>query len=139
MISCGRAPAAASCPVPDARVPDVAGRSDGLYGVVDDRAGERPLARFDRMTRLSEGVDAESGKRWIRVHLADDEAHALEEFTAAPQGKSIAVVAGGEVACLHKIRTSLTSGDLQVSCCNPRACDRWVQLLPASPGSPRAP
>jgi preprotein translocase subunit SecD len=86
---------------------DVSGRADGLYGVVDDRAGATPIARFDRMVRTGSGVDAQSGKRWIGVRLADDEARALREFTAAPQGRGMAVVVDGEVASTHKIRQSI--------------------------------
>jgi hypothetical protein len=42
---------------------DVSGRVDGLYGVVDGRAGATPIARFEHMVRTGTGVDAPSGKR----------------------------------------------------------------------------
>jgi preprotein translocase subunit SecD len=107
----------------------VYGRPNGLYGVVDASVGTSPLARFDRMQLRGEGVDRESGKRWLRVHFADEEAGNVRSFTATPHGRSLAVVVDGEVACHHKIRESVTGSDLQISCCNPHACDRWEVLL----------
>jgi preprotein translocase subunit SecD len=132
LVGCHRAdptPPSACALTDDGGLLDVSGRVDGLYGVVDDRAGATPIAHFDRMVRTGGGVDAQNGKRWIGVLLANDEGRALQEFTAAPQGRGMAVVVDGEVASLHKIRQPLQSSALQVSCCDPRACDRWETLL----------
>jgi len=115
---------------------DVSGRADGLYGVVDDRVAVAPMAHFERMVRTGSGVDARSGKRWIGVRLADDEARALRGFSATPEGRGMAVVVGGQLASTHKIRQTIESAELQVSCCDPRACDRWEALL-AAERSPR--
>ena len=119
---------AAFCTADGAPTPDVAGRADGVYGVVDGRAGPQPLARFDRIVRTGEGVDPQSGKPWLRFRLGEDEARAIEEFTRVPAGRAIAVVVGGQVASLHKVKVPIRTRDLQLSCCNPRACDRWKAL-----------
>jgi hypothetical protein len=132
LLACHHAPPTSSCALSDGRVLDASGRADGFYGVVGERVGESPLARFEHMTKLSEGVDARSGKRWIRFRLADEEALAAREFTASPQGKSVAVVIAGEVACQHKLRTQVQGPEVQVSCCNPLACDQWNELLPGA-------
>ena len=127
--------ASASCVLPDGRALDVTGRGDGVYGVVDERVGDEPLAHFEHTVRSSEGVDPDSGKRWVRIRLADDEARALSEFTATPSRRSIAVVVAGEVASQHKIRQPVTSPELQVSCYNPHACERWRALVKATPAT----
>lgn len=130
LASCDTAPApSAACTLPDGRVLDVAGRLDGIYGVEADVVGAAPLAHFDRSVRLEDGVDAESGKRWVKLRLAEGEADAFRAFTTQSSGRSIAVVVDGEVACQHKVRAAITSDEIQVSCCNPRACEKWQALV----------
>lgn len=131
LCACHRdAPPGDACTIDDAGALDIAGRSDGFYGVVGQQVQPTPIARFDHVQRTSSGVEASSGKRWIGLRLAPEDALSLQRFSADPAGKSIAILAGGEVASRHKIRVPLQTADVQVSCCNPRACDRLQTLVP---------
>lgn len=115
---------------------DVTGRADGVYGVRGERVDAKPLVHVDKTIKLGAGVDAASGKRFVQMRLSADDARALGEFTSSPGGlgdKRMAVVAGGELASVHKIRQPITGLEVQVSCCNPRACDRWEKALGAKP------
>lgn len=128
------AAASESCAITDdGGVLDVGKRTDGIYGVVDDRLGDEPLSRFDRLAKTGEGIDTQSGKRWIRIRLAHEETEALRRFTETPTNKRMAVVIGREIASTHKVKAAITSDELQVSCCNPRACDRWNAILDQRP------
>jgi preprotein translocase subunit SecD len=108
---------------------DAKDRADGVYGVVGDAIEKTPLQTFDHVTLSGEGVDAASGKRWLKIHAALADGARLSGFTRAPENRSIAVVVGGEVASHHKIRQPIDGADFQVSCCDPAACDRWLAIL----------
>jgi preprotein translocase subunit SecD len=107
---------------------DISNRVDGLYGVVDDRVGATPMARFEHMARTGSGVGPD-GKTWVGVRFEGDEARTVQEFTASPPGRAVVGVLGGAVVFRHKIRVPIRSADTQVSCCNPQYCDRWEALL----------
>ncbi|MFO0552281.1 MAG: hypothetical protein U0271_28095 [Polyangiaceae bacterium] len=127
LSGCSKKPT--TCELSPALVADASGRPDGLYGVDGDRLGAQPLMRFDELALVEHGVDEASGKPWLHVHMKDPNSHALADFTQAPEGRSLAVVVGGQVASHHKLRTPTTGSDFQVSCCNPAACERWLTLL----------
>ncbi len=109
---------------------DLRGRADGLYAVRDDQVAPSPLVTFDRVKKTGEGLETGSGKRWIAIHLEDIESRALTSFTSEPQAKKqLAIVVGGQVASITKVKGVITGSDARVSCCNPQACDRWNASL----------
>jgi hypothetical protein len=126
-------PAPSSCELPSRMHFVVGDRADGIYGVIGDAVGDAPLLRFTDMIRTEHGVDAESKKPWFQFRLSGDAPRALREFSATPSGRSILVIVGGRVAARHKIRQPLDGDGIQVSCCDPRACERWTGNVASSP------
>jgi preprotein translocase subunit SecD len=57
----------------------------------------------------------------IRLQLHADQAKTMEQFTRDNKGNSVAVIIGGEVVTVHKIRDVITGGAVQVSNCNEEA------------------
>jgi hypothetical protein len=133
LAGCHRPAPSSTCSVPSAVSLAIENRADGVFGVDGERVGGAPLVKFDAMVRTSEGIDAESGKQWLRFHLRDGAARALHDFTASPEGRSIVVVVGGQAAAHHKIRQPVEGPDFQVSCCNQAACDRWMRRVSGPP------
>lgn len=129
LAACGSKEEPAACTIDDGPPLDASGRADGIYGVLDGKLAPAPIAPFEAMSLTGTGADAESGKRWVGVHLRDAEAKALRDFMSGPKPRGIAVVVAGKVASAHKVREALTGSDAQVSCCDPKACDRWLEIL----------
>lgn len=116
-----------SCGLNDDGAPfDVSRRDDGVYAVRGDRVARAPLTTLERTVRTGEGVDSLTGRRWVRVRLDEHDAEVMEAFEREPtERKRIAVVVGGELASLHKVHETIDSTELEMSCCNPHACERW--------------
>ena len=131
LSGCRTAPVAPStCDLPEKLALDVRGRADGVYGVVGEEIAAAPLVHFDRLRITEEGIDSSSGKRWLRLHVDEPDATKLEEFSSPSDDHSIAVVIASDVAAHHKLRTRIESGAIQLSCCNPLACDAWRAAIP---------
>jgi preprotein translocase subunit SecD len=116
-----------STEIEDAQAPSAQGLADGLYGVVGSALLREPLATIGQLALVATGKDEASNKPWIQVSLQS--AEKLQSFTLAPEGQSVAIVLGERVASMHKVRTPLSGGTFQISCCDPEACERWKQVL----------
>jgi preprotein translocase subunit SecD len=57
----------------------------------------------------------------IRLQLHADQAKTMEQFTRDNKGNHLAVIIGGEVVTVHKIRDVITGGAVQVTNCNEEA------------------
>jgi hypothetical protein len=68
----------------------------------------------------------------IRMKLRPDAAKALERVTRDRQGQ-LAIVLGGEVVTVHKIRTAIPDGNVQITSCSPGAADYLLKQLEARP------
>ncbi len=122
-------PEPAACSLGDGPALDVSGRADGIYGVENGSVAAQPLVPLAQVQLTDTGVDAASGKRWLHLTLSDEGSKRVAEFTSHPEGRSVAVVAAGAVASHHKIREALLSPQVQVSCCDPSACERLLKLF----------
>jgi preprotein translocase subunit SecD len=118
-----------SCVLDDGKVLDVTGRADGIYGVRGEQVDAEALVPWKELTLEESGVDASNGKPWLHLTVSDHGAKRLAEFTSTQKDRSIATVFGGALVSHHKIRAALTGPKLQISCCDPRACERLIKRL----------
>ncbi|HVM48213.1 MAG TPA: hypothetical protein VMU04_09300 [Candidatus Acidoferrum sp.] len=63
------------------------------------------------------------GKSVLTVCLARRNTDRAEAFTRAHLGGRIAMVVDGEIVTLHKIRSVITGGKLQITRCDDNACE----------------
>ncbi len=63
------------------------------------------------------------GKSVLTVSLARKNAQQAEAFTRAHLGGRIAMVVDGEIVSLHKIRTVITDGKVQITRCTDNVCE----------------
>lgn len=59
---------------------------------------------------------------WLQISLADGAASKLETFTRENLGGTVAIVVGGKVVTMHKIKSVVTGGKLQISRCGDNGC-----------------
>jgi preprotein translocase subunit SecD len=81
----------------------------------------------DYVPLIIEGVPEmkrdDQGKSILSVSLARKNAERAEAFTRAHLGGRIAMVVDGEIVSLHKIRSVITGGKLQITRCTDNACE----------------
>jgi preprotein translocase subunit SecD len=65
----------------------------------------------------------------IFLKLQPKAATALERLTRAHVGRQVAIVLGGEVVTMHKIREVIKGGDVQISSCTPGAAGHLLMQL----------
>jgi preprotein translocase subunit SecD len=73
----------------------------------------------------------------ILLKLKPKAAKALERLTSGRDGKPIAIVLGGEVVTMHKVRAVIKGGDLQITSCAAGAAKYLLEQLNAQSGSHR--
>jgi preprotein translocase subunit SecD len=67
----------------------------------------------------------------ILLKLRPDAATALERLTSDPQCRQVAIVLGGEVVTMHKVREAIRGGDVQITSCAPGAAGYLLDQLRA--------
>ena len=63
------------------------------------------------------------GKSVLTVSLSRKNAERAEAFTRTHLGGRVALVVDGEIVTLHKIRSVVTGGKLQIARCTDNACE----------------
>jgi hypothetical protein len=69
------------------------------------------------------------GKQRLLLSLTPEASELLKSFTAERVGETVAIVIDGQVVTRHRVRTVLTSGQLQISWCGPDACEQLKSKL----------
>ena len=70
-----------------------------------------------------------SGNTAILLTLAPEYGQKLERFTSENQGMTAAMIVGGKVYSVHKIRTTLKGGMIQITCCREGASNYLLEHL----------
>ena len=107
------------------------------YLKADDQEPPRFLAVHaapDVDLDLAEAPKAvKEGDEVVRVllKLQPKAAAALERLTSDQRGKQVAIVVGGEVVTVHKVREVIKGGEVQITSCTPGAAKYLLEQLQA--------
>lgn len=62
------------------------------------------------------------GKPKLFLQLDEVQIKPLEEFTRQNTGQKVAIVIGGEIVTVHKVREAITGGRIQITRCTDNGC-----------------
>ena len=71
----------------------------------------------------------QSGKPKLEISLAEDQIQPLEKFTRENVMKSVAIVVGGKIVTMHKIRVPIVGGKMQITRCTDHGCEALYTQL----------
>lgn len=63
------------------------------------------------------------GKPKLEISLAEDQIKPLEKFTTENVMKHVAIVIGGKIVTMHKIRVPIVGGKMQITRCTDHGCE----------------
>jgi hypothetical protein len=81
------------------------------------------------LERRPEAVTQPDGRIRLQIALAREQVEPLAAFTRKHVGGRAAVVLDGQIITVHKVRTVIDDGHLQISRCTDRACERIYAKL----------
>ena len=67
------------------------------------------------------------------IVLDEQAAQQMQKFSAANLMRSVALVAGGKILTVHKIRSEIVGGKLQITRCNDNGCQYIYNSLRTNP------
>ncbi len=82
-----------------------------------------------RLKRSPETQTEPDNRKILLLDFHDDQAKKLYEFTANHIMQKVAIVIGTEGVSVHKIRTAITGGKLQITRCTDNGCERLYYEL----------
>lgn len=62
------------------------------------------------------------GKPKLFLQLDEAQIKPLEEFTRQNTGQKVAIVIGGDIVTIHKVREAITGGKIQITRCTDNGC-----------------
>lgn len=71
----------------------------------------------------------QTGKPKLEISLAEDQIQPLEKFTRENVMRSVAIVIGGKVVTMHKIRVPIVGGKMQITRCTDHGCEALYTQL----------
>lgn len=91
------------------------------------------VAESDRVLfeqfRSLDPVAQEDGRINLQIKLAEDASEHLEELSRKYLGRQVATVIGGRAITLHKVRSIIRNGQLQITRCTDDGCRVILQQL----------
>ena len=108
---------------------------DGRY--VDSTQADSPeyvtidTSSFVPLILEESPVAKKDGSGWtsLSVTLSRKYIRLLEDFTKAHLGGRVAILLGGEIISMHKIRSVISEGKIQITRCHDNACDILLSKL----------
>ena len=89
----------------------------------------KPFVPFELAAGPTEGKEDGTGKPRLQLQLAESQKSALADFTRANLGHSVAIVIGGEIVTIHKVKSVITEGKLQIVRCTKNGCETLFTRL----------
>ena len=70
-----------------------------------------------------DAIRQEDGRFNVGLTVSSDMAQRMKQFSRQYLGRQVAMVIGGEIVTLHKVRAIIDGGQVQISRCTDRGCD----------------
>jgi hypothetical protein len=99
--------------------------SDEFSRVIIDTSQYVPL-ELDTLPKAEQQTDS---KKKLLLSLTKESSKKLKAFTTENLLRKVALIVGGEVLTIHKIKAAITNGQLQITRCNDNACETLLIKL----------
>ncbi len=95
------------------------------------------VKRTDRVLfenhRDLEAIPQDDGRIQLQMTLSPDSADELEQLSRRTLGRQVATVVGNRVITIHKVRSVIRGGKIQISRCTDEGCEVLMRQLTRDP------